>query len=575
MKKSYILQTIKVIFRESPYRFLSCIALLIFISLFSPFYLYSSNRLITHIQQGTMSNPILCWDVVLFISALLLVNAKPLINMLGSYLWITAEIALQKSILKKVSEKDLLFYDTPSLYQQVEKAMSSYGNAVGTVMMLISALFISAFSTVMICAYLSSMNALFVLYMLAAVAIKLISFRKITNNVHSSRATQSAEKVKMDAFEKYSYHKETRAFGAVQHFLSKWMNSANLYHRTEFQTEQKNEQISGFVNLINFLAYAAVIILTVIGHVLTENIQIGQVIVLFLAMDTINSNIDTVVAQVGNSITNSALSKDLFAFLDEKMDEKVSKQLTNQPGIILNQVSFAYPSSTKEVLSDINLQIQAGEHIVLVGPNGSGKSTLVKILAGLYAPTQGEIRWNHGFQLECDSGKNISAVFQDVQTYNMSLRDNIAISSIEDAHEEKRIEECIEQAFEGDWLKKYSAGIDTIIGREFAGIDLSGGEKQRLSIARAYFRPHTLIFLDEPSAALDALSEKRIYEDYLRITAGKTSIYITHRLSCVQNADRIIVLQDGKIVEMGKHAELLNNDGLYAQMYTIQKKNYI
>lgn len=573
-KKNYVLRTVGIIWRESPLRLLLCILLLVIASLFSPIYLYAADRLITQLQIVDITAREVYADVLFFVFALLLNNSKALINLLGSYLWITAEIALQSALIKKAAQHPLIHYDTPCLYERIEKAMGSYGNAVGTVMMLISAVFISAFSAAVICGYLSSVNLVFAVVLLLAMGFKALSYRFASKNLRSMRTLQAKEKAKMDAFEQHTWHKETRAFGAVEHFLTKWEEVNAQYHEREYRTEAKNLAMSGAQDMLTYLAYAAAIGVAMVGQKAAGGVQIGSLIVLFLAMESIYSSMDTVVMQVGNVLQNASLSSELFEFIDDPNELLYEKELTAQASIELENVSFTYPYAQQEALRGITLSIKKGEHIALVGPNGSGKSTLVKLLSGLYVPTKGKIRWGADMDLDIRSGTNVSAVFQDVQTYNMTLGENIAISSVEHQGDKRQIVTSLERAFGMNWLSKYEHGVDTLVGTQFGGVDLSGGEKQRLAIARAYFRPYTLIFLDEPSSAMDALSEKRLYEDFLSISRGKTSVYITHRLSSVRLADRIIVLQDGKIAEQGTHDELMMNDGLYAQMYLLQKDEY-
>ena len=163
---------------------------------------------------------------------------------------------------------------------------------------------------------------------------------------------------------------------------------------------------------------------------------------------------------------------------------------------------------------------------------------------------------------------------QDVVLYNLTLGENIGISHMEQMENSEKIKKILVNVFGINKFNKFINGIDTVIGKEFGGIDLSGGEKQRISYGRTLFRPHTMVFLDEPTAAVDPLTEEKIYQEFIEISKDKTTFFITHRLASVRFADRIIVMDEGKIVEQGTHNELMNRNGLYSEIYQLQKQSF-
>lgn len=243
--------------------------------------------------------------------------------------------------------------------------------------------------------------------------------------------------------------------------------------------------------------------------------------------------------------------------------------------IEFKNVSFNYPHISKPSLKNVSLTIKKGETIAIVGENGAGKSTLTKLLLGLYEPTSGEI------VVAGQSLQNImpqrlftetSAVFQQYQRYQLMLKENIQISSVDTKGD---IFSAMEEAGVEWESRSYPDGLDTVLSREFDGVDLSGGQWQRISIARGLYRPHELIILDEPTAAIDPLEETHLYEKFAKISRNKTAVIVTHRLGSVKIADKIVVLNEGEIIEVGTHQELLESKGHYALMFESQASWYM
>lgn len=244
------------------------------------------------------------------------------------------------------------------------------------------------------------------------------------------------------------------------------------------------------------------------------------------------------------------------------------------PSITFEHVSFHYPNQEKEILSDINFTVKKGEKIALVGSNGAGKTTLIKLLCGFYQPTKGRIlindipfdKWNRkkAYQL-------YSAVFQDIMILPFSVAQNVAMVK-EDKIDKERVRKCLEIA----GLKERLPDIEEKMVKAAYenGIELSGGESQKLLLARAIYKDAPILVLDEPTAALDPIAESKLYLQYNELTERKTSIFISHRLASTYFCDRILFLEKGKIAEMGSHEELMNQNGSYAQMFDIQSSYY-
>jgi ATP-binding cassette subfamily B protein len=250
-------------------------------------------------------------------------------------------------------------------------------------------------------------------------------------------------------------------------------------------------------------------------------------------------------------------------------------------GIEIKHLSFCYPGSNKSTVEDINLTINPGEMLVLVGENGAGKTTLGKLLGRLYDPTSGTIAWN-GKDLRSYSlayvRSRIAVVMQDYARFPSTVRENVGFGDLLSLSDDTAINEAISEAGISAKVNSLAAGLETPLGKQLEdGIDLSGGQWQRIAIARALMRLSTaeVLIFDEPTAALDPKTEHEIYSIFRQIAAGKTTIVISHRLGLAKIADRIAVMENGKIAEIGTHDELIASNGIYCSMFTRQASSYI
>jgi ATP-binding cassette, subfamily B, bacterial len=244
----------------------------------------------------------------------------------------------------------------------------------------------------------------------------------------------------------------------------------------------------------------------------------------------------------------------------------------------LQNVSFTYPSRDEPSLSEISLSIEHGEVIALVGENGSGKTTLSKLLAGLYRPSEGTILWDGNDTASADLADlraNVAVIFQDFARYFLTAHENVAISRIEKMGDRDLVRQATARAGADEFLSTLPLGYDSLLGPAFAGgSDLSTGQWQRVALARAYFRDAPMLILDEPTAALDPRGEYEIFQQVRRLAEGHTVVLVSHRFSSVRAADRILVLEGGRIKEEGDHETLLAQGGLYAELFRLQAEGY-
>jgi ATP-binding cassette subfamily B protein len=247
-------------------------------------------------------------------------------------------------------------------------------------------------------------------------------------------------------------------------------------------------------------------------------------------------------------------------------------------GFEFRNVSFHYPGSDRLILEGLDFHLRPGERVALIGENGQGKTTIVKLITRLYDPTEGEILLDgvdlREYSLE-DLYREIGVIFQDFMRYEMTARENIGVGRIEQLQDLDLIRAAARKSMADEVIAKLSGGFEQMLGRRFnEGVDLSGGEWQRLALARAYLRDAQLLVLDEPTAALDARSEAEVFERFSELTQAKMALFISHRFSTVRMADRIVVLADGRIAEDGDHRQLMALGGRYAELFELQAASY-
>lgn len=270
-----------------------------------------------------------------------------------------------------------------------------------------------------------------------------------------------------------------------------------------------------------------------------------------------------------------------FLNLQPKVLSPISPRAFPTPlksGLIFKNVSFTYPGAKQPTLKNLNLTVKPGESIALVGTNGAGKTTLLKLLTRLYDIDSGEITFD-GIPISHldlpDLRRNIGMIFQDFARYNLTAQENIGFGNLPELENLSSIERATEKAGAKNTIAELEQGYQTMLGKVFdGGTDLSGGQWQKIGLARAFTIAAPILILDEPTAALDAIAEYELFQQFRQLTQGKMTFFVSHRFSTVLLADRIVVLHNNQIVEIGSHIELMNQDGLYAQMFRLQASSY-
>jgi len=375
--------------------------------------------------------------------------------------------------------------------------------------------------------------------------------------------------------------KELKLFGIGPYLVERFTNLAMRLHGETARLARKRLFVGSLLTLLGTLGYygtyAYVIYQTVAG-VLT----IGMLTFLAGAIAGASSNIQLVFSTFSTIADQALFVGDLLDFF------AVKPVVSSKPGAIriprpirlgfeFRNVSFAYPNG-REVLSGVSFKLSPGERIALVGENGQGKTTIVKLLTRLYDPTAGQILLDgkdlRDYDLD-DLWSEIGVIFQDFMRYDLTASENIAMGRIEERDNIFRIRAAAQKSLAEEVIRKLPNGYVQQLGTRFdGGTDLSGGEWQKLALARAYLREAQVLVLDEPTASLDARSEHEVFERFAELTRGKMAMLISHRFSTVRMADRIFVLQGGRIAEEGPHDQLMQSGGRYAEMFEMQAASY-
>ncbi|WP_462266267.1 ABC transporter ATP-binding protein [Mucilaginibacter sp.] len=325
-------------------------------------------------------------------------------------------------------------------------------------------------------------------------------------------------------------------------------------------------------------AYVFIIYRTIEGQV-----TIGELTFLAGSFRQLRSLLETILTRFSTVSQGAIYLRDFFDFFEiQPKIKSVSSGLpfpqSMQTGFTFEDVGYQYINSDRWANRHLSFTLHPGEKLALVGENGAGKTTLVKLLARLYEPTEGRILLDGADLREYDLTDlrlHIGVIFQDYLRYQMPVNLNIAAGRIDEKENQQRIEQAATQSLADTVVAKLPGGYNQMLGKRFAqGIDLSGGEWQKVALARAYMRNAELLILDEPTSALDARAEYEVFERFSELTRGKTAVLISHRFSTVRMADRILVLQQGQLAEIGSHEELLAKGGRYAELFNLQAMGY-
>ncbi len=376
--------------------------------------------------------------------------------------------------------------------------------------------------------------------------------------------------------------KEVKIFGLSAFLIERYRVLARTFFEANRRIAVRRAGWGALLTAISTLAYYAAYAY-IVWRTIRGEFSVGDLTFLagsFLRLRNLMEGLLMGVSQVAGQ---ALYLDDLFSFFE------IEPEIVSPPhprafpapiraGFVFEDVGLRYPGAERWAVRHLRFELRAGEVLALVGENGAGKTTLVKLLSRLYDPDEGRILLDGHDLREYDLQElraNVGVIFQDFVRYHLTAADNIAVGRIEARHDRDRIVAAAERALADEVIERLPLGYDQVVGKRFrTGIDLSGGEWQKIAIARAYMRDAQVLILDEPTAALDARAEFEIFQRFKELSRGRTAVLISHRFSSVRMADRIVVLGEGVIEDIGTHAELLARGGRYKELFELQAAGY-
>lgn len=497
----------------------------------------------------------------------------------GIYLSISRKYA-------KTSYPNLLNTDFLALGEKASAACSANSEASEAIWTTLTDLMTSCIGFIVYLALLTNLNLWLAALVAATTAVSYFASKRINEwgYLHRSEELELTKKIEYanKTATSREFAKDIRMFGLRGWLEDLWGSTMRLY--SAFCAKRERKYIwANIIDIVltflrNGIAYAFLIGITV-----KNGLPASQFLLYFAALSGFAQWVVEILDKLSVMHKQSLDISTIREFLDwdEPFDlnggERIAFEPNKQYEIRLDDVSFRYPKADKDTLSHINLTVHPGEKLAIVGLNGAGKTTLVKLVCGFLDPTEGRILLN-GEDIRKFNRNNyyalFSAVFQEFSVLDVTVKENVA--QCVDGIDETRVWQCIDKAGLTEKIKSLPKGIETHLGRRVFkdGVEFSGGQTQRLMLARALYKNAPILVLDEPTAALDPIAENDIYQKYNDMTHGRTSFFISHRLASTRFCDRIIFVDSGKIAEEGTHDELLKNGGGYAYLFEVQSKYY-
>ncbi|WP_052055694.1 ABC transporter ATP-binding protein [Myxosarcina sp. GI1] len=491
-----------------------------------------------------------------------------------------------KVLLERAASLDLTHFESSEFYDTLNRAQNSGSVYPKRVVEVLNSLFGQGITLISLLGLLLQFNwaivPLLVLTSLPAFWTSIVysgrRFWMMRRETESGRLSDYLQHVLTDR----AFAKEVRLFNLARHLLEQWQNIRTDFNRKSAAIAAEYTKMRGIsgilVNLGFYFAYGWTLVQTIRGE-----ITIGDFTMYTGAFSQAQQVFPSILESLARVYEFNLYVSQYFEFLSLKprVIDTVRPLSFPQPirqGLVLKDVSFTYPGATQPTLRNLNLEVKPGESIALVGLNGAGKTTLLKLITRLYDVSSGVIILD-GIPLQqislSELRDNIGVLNQDFARYQLSAKDNISFGNLSRRDDLASIERAAVAAGADRVVASLERGYQTILGKMFkGGIDLSGGQWQKIGMARAFMTDAPILILDEPTAALDAIAEYELFAKFRALTAGKMTFFVSHRFSTVQLADRIVVLEQSRIVEVGSHRELMARSGLYSQMFQLQAESY-
>ena len=522
-------------------------------------------------------------ELILFLLGTALNHSRRLIQQL-----IQLQLAnkIRAEIIRKALTLDLAFFEHPDYYDRLQNARregsykpvelinDTFQIVQNTITLISFAALMLRFSPWLVVILLATSIPAFI----AETRFSEQGFRLLTRRAPETRQINYLARLLTED----SAAKEIKLFHLGDRLLQRYTTLFAKFFEEDKSLAVRRAAVGFSLGLIATMgfygSYAWIVWRTVQGI-----ISLGDMTLYLTIFRQGQSTFQSILAAVGNIYENNLFMANYFEFLGIEPRMRVAAPPKKLPaelahGIEFRGVGFRYPESDEWVLRNVDLRIRAGEKIALVGHNGAGKTTLIKLLSRLYDPVEGAILLDGIDVRDIDPielRQKIGVIFQDFVRYHLPARENIGFGQIEAADEMEKIVESARKSGAHKMIEDLPEGYETMLGRWFhGGHELSLGQWQRIALARAFMRDAEILVLDEPTASLDAQTEYEIFRHFQELTDGKMAILISHRFSTVRMADRIVVIENGRIAEMGSHEELLRQEGTYARLFSLQAEGY-
>jgi ATP-binding cassette subfamily B protein len=488
-------------------------------------------------------------------------------------------------VMRKAAALDVTVYEDPVFYDRLERARVQATDRLAMIQQM-GRLVQQTITAIAFSAVLIKYSPFLLLLLVAGIVPAFLGESYFAFLTYAKNFRQTPLRRRMDYLRQVGGSKEAakelKLFNLSNYLTNRFEDLSRTIYEQNVALNRRRLFWGGLLAILGQLGYYAAYALS-IWRAIQGRYTIGDLTLITTAIMQAMSNIQQAFSTLSGVADQALFLTDLLAFFEMKprVESKVGGLAAPSPirrGFEFRNVSFVYPGTERRVLSNFNFTLAPGERVALIGENGQGKTTVVKLITRLYDPTEGEILLDGVDLREYDLDSlhaEIGVIFQDFMRYEMTARDNIAVGRIEVAHTEEEIEYAAQKSLASEVIRKLEGGYGQMLGRRFeSGVDLSGGEWQKLALARAYLRDAQLLILDEPTAALDARSEMEVFARFAELTLGKMALLISHRFSTVRMADRIVVLEGGRLVEEGSHSQLMSLASRYAAMFEMQAASY-